>query len=419
MWQRHFKYFYHHINYYEVTNELQNIKKVIKMKKKLFIIGVVIALFLVLSLSIISLQKQNLVGSIISNQEGKVKIGAIYPLTGSNSLSLMGNEYKRGLEMATEEINSQGGINGKQIELIFEDGQNDAVKSLNAYNKLVELDGVDFVFTAFSGPASTLAPIAEEKGKILIYSSTISLGNGGYVFKDYWNMDKQAKLIAETIKEKDHKRIAILAMKHPSTPAYINTLKRELKNQKIEFVQEDFELGTKDFASILTKLNKNNPDAIITYVLPGADAELILKTIKQIGMDSIQLYAGTAAFTNLRFSGKYADILDNMNAIDTWYGVAFNSEKARFFKSKYQSRYKQNLLGDAVYAYDDLFALVIACENANSINSENVRLELLKINYLGVAGPLSFDKKGNSQRIANLVIFNKNQWEYFKTNIDT
>ena len=46
-------------------------------------------------------------------------------------------------------------------------------------------------------------------------------------------------------------------------------------------------------------------------------------------------------------------------------------------------------------------------------------LELLKINYLGVAGPLSFDKKGNSQRIANLVIFNKNQWEYFKTNIDT
>ena len=62
------------------------------------------------------------------------KIGGIGPTTGDNAI--YGTAVKNGIQLAVDEINAAGGINGKQIEYKFEDDQSDAEKSVNAYNTL-------------------------------------------------------------------------------------------------------------------------------------------------------------------------------------------------------------------------------------------------------------------------------------------
>ena len=64
-----------------------------------------------------------------------IKVGGIFPLSGA--VAVYGTECRNGIELAIEEINAAGGINGKLIELIGEDDEGNPEKSVNAYKKLV------------------------------------------------------------------------------------------------------------------------------------------------------------------------------------------------------------------------------------------------------------------------------------------
>ena len=66
--------------------------------------------------------------------------------------------------MAALEINQNGGIDNRKIELIFEDDTGDVQKSVTAVNKLIEVDHVKYIFTAFSSSSQATAPIAEASG---------------------------------------------------------------------------------------------------------------------------------------------------------------------------------------------------------------------------------------------------------------
>ena len=83
-------------------------------------------------------------------QSAPIKIGAILPLTGSGAS--YGVWMKGGAEMAAEEINAAGGINGHKLEVIYEDHAADASKAVNAMQRLVEVEKVPFSLTSYSSP---------------------------------------------------------------------------------------------------------------------------------------------------------------------------------------------------------------------------------------------------------------------------
>ena len=79
-----------------------------------------------------------------------IKIGVIYPLTGPNAAA--GTYMRAGVEMARDKLNAEGGIIGRQVQLLIEDGANDPAQSVSAGEKLVTRDKVDLMIAAWEAP---------------------------------------------------------------------------------------------------------------------------------------------------------------------------------------------------------------------------------------------------------------------------
>ena len=119
-------------------------------------------------------------------EENKIKIGAIFDLTGS--LSYMGKWSQQGAELAVEEINSSGGIKGKKVQLSIEDGTSNASTSVSAFEKLINTDKLSVVI-GFNSSSEVLAcaPIANEKKKIIFSTGGASPAitqAGDYIFRN-------------------------------------------------------------------------------------------------------------------------------------------------------------------------------------------------------------------------------------------
>jgi len=351
---------------------------------------------------------------IFSNQnkeEETIKIGAIYPLTGI--YSSYGLEYKRGLEIAVDEINSQGGINKKQIELIIEDDSGDVTKSVTATNKLINLDKVNYLFTAFSSTSQATSPIAE-RNKIIYISATVSkIGTGNYVFRDFWDIEDQGVVIGESLNNEGIKKLGVLAMNYGDTEYFLNALKSKATN--VEMIEERFNFGDTDFKTQLTKIKNLGAEAILVYAFPGAEATKITQQLIELKLDNKRLYAGATTYGLPFMYEPFSDTLIKMKAIDSWYSLDLNNVKSTEFAQKYKLKYNQDLVGDAAYPYDDMYALKTAMEKAaTTTDTSKVAKELRKIDMNGAAGRLFFDENGNSKRSAYLQIYTSDGWKKYE-----
>ena len=113
-----------------------------------------------------------------------IKLGAILPLTGQNAR--YGTWIKEGLEMAKDEVNSSNGINGKKLEIVYEDDQANPAMAATAMQKLVNIDKVPVVYGSWaSSSVLAQAPIAE-KAKVVVMAEAISpkiRDAGDYIFR--------------------------------------------------------------------------------------------------------------------------------------------------------------------------------------------------------------------------------------------
>jgi len=135
------------------------------MKNKKLTIVIVILIIAIIGITIVEL---TITGNNIESKSEVMKIGVIGTLTGVGSFH--GQQEIRGVEIALDEINSNGGINGKKIKLIIEDSPGNPEKAVSAFKKLTEINKVDFIIgDSWSSTTVVIVPIANEK-KILLIS---------------------------------------------------------------------------------------------------------------------------------------------------------------------------------------------------------------------------------------------------------
>ena len=102
----------------------------------------------------------------IADKKESIKIGATLALT--SPLSFIGVEEYNGLKMAVDEINSNGGVNSHKIELTIEDNKGDSAQAVNTVRKLLDVDDVDIVVSAYTHITTSIQPIVTDNGKILL-----------------------------------------------------------------------------------------------------------------------------------------------------------------------------------------------------------------------------------------------------------
>jgi len=325
-----------------------------------------------------------------------LKIGAVFSLTGPNSP--LGVPEKQAVELLAKQINESGGVNGRPLEVIFEDDKSDNTEAVKAIKKLVTREKVIAVLgSSGSGPSLGMADFAsDQKVPLISMAAADKITNPVRpgIFKTPHTDVHGTKRIYRYLKEKGITKIAILADSNPYGSGWASQLKKFAPEYGITIVAEE-KYGTKDpsMSSQLTKIKSTDAQAmIIAGTNPGPST--IVKEAKQLGL-SIPLISshGSANGKFLELAGDAANgVLLVAGKLLVPDQVAANDPQAAIIKKfvdSYQNTYQSAADGFAGYGYDGLNILVEALKLSGG-DATKLAESLEKVKYVGVTGEFAF-----------------------------
>lgn len=328
--------------------------------------------------------------------KGNIIIGAVYPLTGG--AASWGVPAKEGIELAVSEINNNGGISGRKVEVIYEDSKMDPKEGVTAVQKLINVDGVKYILgDIVSGVVLATAPIIEQNRVLnIVQGSNPDITDAGdYIFRNWASDSFQAKNMARyAYTEAGYRKMAVVNVNTAYGNGLGDSFKKEFEKLggKIS-VKENYVDETKDFKTILLKVKtKDSVDAI--YLAPNpAEAVIVVKQIKEAGLtlpilagDVMQEFAKGAdskLFEGIIYSTPLFSVEDSLaKEFATKYEIFFNKKSAMTVVS--------------AHTYDAMNILAKAMRETKSTDVEKVKNYIYQIkNYPGVSGDTTFDQNGD------------------------
>lgn len=351
-----------------------------------------------------------LLGSVFAGCGSKesgdtIKVGANFELTGN--VANYGNATIEGLQLAIEEANEAGGINGKKIELVSVDDKSEAAESINAATKLISDDDVKIIV----GPATTGLVLAETQtatdAKVPIIapcatSPEATVENGKvkpYVFRSCFIDPQQGEVMATFAAKELKAKTAVIYVDNSSD--YSKNLAKVFK-EKFEaaggkvVMEEAFLQKDQDFKATLTKLKTANADVMF---VPAYYEEVgkIVKQAREMGINSAIL--GTDGWDDT----KVVDIAGADALNNTFFSTHYSEKDAEVqgFIEAYKKKYNHAPNVFAALGYDAGKMLVDALKRAGSSDTEKIReaLEATKDLKVGT-GTISMDKNHNPIKTA-------------------
>ena len=328
-----------------------------------------------------------------SDSGDTIKIGGIGPLTGK--ASTYGQSVKEGAELYQDEINNAGGINGKKVQFVFEDDEADPNKAIQAFNKLVDDEGVTAILGAVtSGASKAIGPLATSKSIPMITPSStepnITKDGGDFVFRGCFIDSYQGKILAkyttDTLKKK--KAAVLYNVASDYSKGIADAYKAELEKDGgtvAEFLT--YNDSDKDFNAQLTKIKASNPDVLVLpdyYNVVG----LIAKQARDMGI-SAQLLGGDGWESEdlTKIGGTAVNGALYLNH----YYTQDTDKNVSDFVNAYKKKFSKDPDAFAALAYDSAKILVKAIEAANSTDGDKIREQLLKTDLQVVTGKVTFD----------------------------
>ena len=324
-----------------------------------------------------------------------VKFGVIGPLTGD--YSLYGVAVQRGAELAAEEINAAGGVLGKDLEIIAYDSKGDSTEGVNAYNRLIDNDQIDALIGAtFSGVSLAVKELAVQDGVPMLTptatNSQVTL-DAPNVFRtcytDSYQGSTAGKFVAE---ELEFENVAVMynrddAYSEGLATAFIGEFTtRGLTTTSFEFGAQD-----DDYNAILTNIQAGGYEAVF---LPGYISEVgaILTQADTLGLNVP--FIGGDGWDGLE--AEYADVAEGDYFVNH-YSKNDPNQVVQDFVTNYNAKYGELPNALAALAYDAVYVMVQAFEDAGSVDNAEVVAALEAVNYTNaVTGSIHFDDNGDS-----------------------
>src|SRR5574341_242222 len=261
-------------------------------------------------------------------EQQPINVGFIGPLTGD--AAVFGIAERNIIKLAVEEINYAGGINGRLLQVIYEDGKCTEKDAVTAAHKLIELDSVPIIIAFCSAETIPVIPLTEPDKIILFTSSTNPKVSemGEYVFRNSYSDTDTARIAAETI-SKESKKVGIIYELTTYPAGLKDAFVKEFEALGGKVYAEGFPQNEHDVRTQVTKLIAKNLSAIfINPDTPSAGLS-VLKQLNELKFNGT-LYGNYFGSSNDVISNPEADGLIFIADPD----VA-NSKKAQVFK-KYQ-----------------------------------------------------------------------------------
>jgi branched-chain amino acid transport system substrate-binding protein len=239
--------------------------------------------------SAVALAAAATLGAAAGAQAADIRIGVAEALSGG--AAQYGVSIRNGFQLAVEEINAAGGVNGNKIELVVEDEQGKKDEAINAFKKLIFQDKALMLFgPTLSNSAQAADPIAQA-AKIVVFGTSNTADGitsiGDHVFRNsVTEADVLPVTIRTAVKHAHIKKVAVLyGNDDVFTKSGYDNFKKALDALKIEVTTtETFAKGDVDFKAQLTKIKATSPDALVLSALLAEGAPVMVQA-RQLGLN--------------------------------------------------------------------------------------------------------------------------------------
>ena len=334
------------------------------------------------------------------------KIGVMESLTGPGET--YGTVSSQAKQLAVDEINAAGGIDGRMIELVVQDSKCSAQDAITAYNKLTDVDGVKIILgTSCSGAMLGAAPLAEADGVVLFSGLATNpdiAEAGDYIFRTAMS-DAQLGIDTGNVLWADGIRTLVTITEATD---YAEGVRRSSVAQFEKLggevvAEERYPSDTTDFRSQLTKLFSANPDALHIAAQAEFSGGTIVKQARELGYDG-PIYGEVVVIgaTALEVAGDAAAGLKAVTA-----NLDPANQKAQEVLSNFRERYEYVTLPWYIgSAYDDVYITAQCLEQTgDDQDADGFRDCLYGITWSGAIGDdYRFDEKGEVVGLSNLVV---------------
>ena len=347
---------------------------------------------------------------------GSIKVGIMGPHTGDNSS--YGLACLNGAQLYFKQLNEDGGVNGKQIEPVVYDEKGDATEAVNAYNRLVQEDGV----TGIVGDVTTGPTIAVAKASVadnmpcVTPSATAAdvVTYGSNYFRACVTDPEQGRVMANFAVEQGYKSVATLYLNGSDYSEGVNAaFCEEAEALGITITsQQSYAEGDVDFKAQLTNIIATNPDAIL---VPNyyQDDGMIVNQARTQGYDKV--FLGVDGWSGIY--GGSENYAEAANLQDCYYCCAFSSsnesETATAFVEAYEAEYGEAPTNFCALGYDAAMVLAnglaAAEESGLEPGSEDYKQAVIdgiaSGTVEGVTGSISYEGTGDPIKSSLIITF--------------
>ena len=322
------------------------------------------------------------------------KIGGIGPVTGA--AAVYGLAVKNGAQIAVDEINADGGINGYQIDFQFQDDEHDAEKAVNAYNTLKDWGMQMLMGTVTSAPCVAVADktMADNMFQITPSGSSVECAQNPNVFRVCFSDPDQGAASATYIAE--NKLADKIAVIYDSSDVYSSGIYErfasEAANHGLDIVAaEAFTADSnKDFSTQLQKAKDAGADLVFLPIY-YTEASLILNQANTMGY--APKFFGCDGMDGILQVDNFDTKLAEGLMLLTPFAADADDELTQKFVTAYKEKYGETPIQFAADAYDAIYAIKAASEEAGitpetsaSDTCDKMKEAMLKITVNGLTG---------------------------------
>lgn len=327
-------------------------------------------------------------------QDGTIKLGATFPLTGE--VASYGQKAKRGIELAVQDINASGGVLGRKVEVDFQDDRNDKKEAVSILTQFATIDRVPVVFgSAGSSVTLAIAPVANRNEVVLMSpissAASLSTEGGPYFFRTVPADDLQAEVLAKWVHDSGARHVAVVYTNNSWGKPLAEGFEAQYTSLGgTVLLAEGVPESSTDFRTIIAKLKAlDGLDAVVSPTYPKEGGNFVRQAI-ELGLD-VPLFGG-----DNWGSPEFRSIAANAaNGVQYTAPSENVSPEYEAFAKRYEARYGEAPDVFGAYAYDAAMAVFKAMQACGSTEPDKVREALLSVSFTGVSGDISFRPNGD------------------------
>ena len=333
-----------------------------------------------------------------------IRIGGLAPLTGD--VAVYGVAAQRGVDLYIEQLNANGGLLGKQVEMVWYDEKGDAAEAVNAYNRLVG-DVVALIGDVTSKPSIAVAELAAQDNMPMITATSTAYDvttPGPNIFRACFLDPYQGEMMGTyAANDMGVKTAAII---YNNSDDYSTGLAESFKAKFEELggtvvAYEAYASSDIDYKAQLTNIAGKNPEVVFMPDYYNRVA-MIVKQAREAGLDVP--FLGADGWDGLLTVVDDPTILDGCFFCNH-YSTQDEDENVQNFLKSYEEKYNETPNSFSALGYDAAKILCTAIENAGSTDAQAIVDQMKATSIDGVTGHIVYDDHNDPQKSVAIITF--------------